>query len=313
MVVRFSEKHHRIAAVILPHTALPDGPSGMLAWQRVIERLYTFSNSVETLTPGTAFVRLHPTLYEQLAESFPNARIGLAATCEQALLAATASLGIVKDPAVLNDVAITHLPAELHADELDRFTWLGVRTIGQLRTWSTTHIESVLGASAPRVLPFIHGPERRHLQSDPKPVQLRVQFDASELLHEPHEWLPVLGRISKRIHQRLAGRGSRMLELRLDAKTYSDITKWELQHLPEITRAFERLALRHDEPFQTITGTVFSVIQPVQQTSLWATERPVDSLLHELALRFPGQFVTCHWIDPRSQAADLAWEWQTQT
>lgn len=313
MVVRFASKHHRIGALVLPPHTLPTGAPGVIAWQRIVERLYEASSAVETITPGTAVFALHPTLYDTLREMFPHAQLGLADTCEQAQLAAHAHIGVITPRTPLAGIPLTHLPAPLSADEFERLAWLGVRTLGDIRTWSSTQIEHVLGPAAARIMPFVHGPERQHVQPDPKPTHLSVRYDATAVLAEPHEWLPILTRLVTRLQQRLIGRGSRMFELALDSAVYSDVTKWELHHTPELLRAFERLAQQHRGSFTSLTVTAFAVTRAVQQDTLWQQDRPVDVLAHELALRFPGQFVQCRWVDPRSQAADLAWEWQPRS
>lgn len=313
MVVRFASKHHRIGALILPPHTLPPGAAGTIAWQRIMERLYEISPAVESITPGNAVFNLHPELYDALTEMFPHALLGLADTCEQAQLAAHARIGVITPRTPLAGIPLTHLPAPLSTNEFERLAWLGVRTLGDIRTWSSMQIEHVLGPAAARIMPFVHGPERQHVQPDPKPTHISVRYDATTALREPHEWLPLLTRLVKRLQQRLAGRSTRMLELCFDDAVYTDVTKWELHHVPELLRAFERLAQQHHGSFTSLTVTAFAMTHVAQQGTLWQQDCSVDALAHELALRFPGQFVQCHWIDPRSQATDLAWEWQPRS
>ena len=309
MVVRFQSKHHRIAAVRFPANFLPPGALGHIAWQRVIEQLYTLSNAVETITPGVAVLSLHPELFPELRALFPAASCGLANTCEHALLAAQANMGVVQQPNELFKLALHHVPAGFSDDELERLRWLGVHTIGHLHAWSATQIHHVLGPTAARVLPFVHGPARAHLAPDPKPTAHTVRYQPTAALHEPHEWLPILNELVRKLHTRLAGHGSRFLELATDGHTYGTIAKWELAHIPELRRAFERLALQHTGAFPSLALTAFSVTNIVQQGTLWHEAQPAAELAHELALRFPGQIMQCRWLDPASEATDLGWEW----
>lgn len=313
MVVRFQSKHHRIAAVHFPADYLPPGARGHIAWQRVIEQLYTVSNAVETITPGTAVLSLHPALFPELCTLFPAAQYGLAHTCEHARIAAAANHGAVHHPAELNELALPHIPADLNEEELERLRWLGVHTIGQLHAWTATQIRNVLGATAERVLPFVHGPARAHLAPDPKPTTITVRYEPTQALREPHEWLPVLTQLVTTLHARLAGRGSRFLELATGEHAYGAIAKWELMHIPELRRAFERLAQQHAGAFPNVAITAFSVARVTQQGTLWQAEQSAAELAHELALRFPGQIMQCRWLNPASEAADLGWEWHPRS
>lgn len=313
MLVRFQSKHHRIAAVHFPAHYLPPGALGHIAWQRITEQLYTLSSAVETITPGTAVLRLHPELFAELGTLFPAASHGLANTCEHALIAAHANIGVVRQPADLGHLTLPYIPVGFTEAELERLHWLGVHTINDLHAWSATQISSVLGTTAAQVLPFVHGPARSHLQPDPKPTALTVQYHPTNAMHEPRAWLPVLTELVRKLHARLAGRGSRFLELATGSHVYGTIAKWELAHIPELQRAFERLALQHTGAFPDLAITAFSVANVVQQGTLWHEQQPMAELAHELALRFPGQIMQCRWLDPASEATDLGWEWQPRT
>jgi nucleotidyltransferase/DNA polymerase involved in DNA repair len=175
------------------------------AWQDVQEQLYAFTSFIESPKAGVAFLELAPFDAKQIAESF-SARLAHGKTQEasrlQALVTRTGAASLLEKP--LSQFPLRVLSAlGVSLKTLERLTWLGLKTLGDLRGWKRQHLVDYLGDEAAPIVRYLHGPFTRTVNKYVPPLTLKVAHSFNDTVSEPFELEPVLELLAKRLEARL--------------------------------------------------------------------------------------------------------------
>src|SRR5690606_1222748 len=131
------------------------------AWEALLRELHGFTPWLAPAARGRVFLTLGTAEARQLAEAL-DAHAGSATSCELAELAALASrAGECRAvPEGGEEAFLARLPLRflrgvgLGKRALERLSWLGLRTVAELRAWRRAQLAAYLGAEAAPLLPY---------------------------------------------------------------------------------------------------------------------------------------------------------------
>lgn len=309
------------------HTVPLSAPALEAGWAEVASTLPAYSPRVEGLNVGRALLTLTPLAAAELARAL-HGQVGLAQTCELALLAAlSAQPGQVQ--AVGSEKEFRQaLPLNvlrgvgLSAEMLERLRWLGLQQVGDLLKWSQAQQAAYLGAEFRTLRPYLHGCHSGGVQAARLPSEVSARLDFNEPLYEPGEVEAAAADLVPLLQGALKERAPQQITVRAGvAGVTLRATRPLKEHLRD-SRALHRAILRTLQDadaarygIETLEVVLGSLTRPAHQEDLW--NRAAAGEAARLAeRRFPGSMQQVQWLDPYSLAADTAFRWisaRTQT
>ena len=154
------------------------------AWDALIESLFAYSPQIEPVSMGRVYLTLREEGARELA-GLMGAQVGLAESRETALLAALSARS--GEARVVSEAAVSSflqpLPLSvlfgtgLSEKNLERLRILGVRTVGELLSWSKGQQSAFLGKDAISLRPYLYGPRSAKITSYRPTPQIEAGFD----------------------------------------------------------------------------------------------------------------------------------------
>jgi protein ImuB len=181
------------------------------AWREIVLALSEYSPCLEPLEPGLAMMDLKADEAAFIALTF-NARVGVAATRELALLASLfAAVGeavpVGDRAAFLGEVPFDHLSIlGIDPAVISRLRWLGLRVVGELMAWSKQQLGAYFGVHRKTMLALLHGGSSLVARFR-CPLEVRVEHVFDEVVHEPWEVDPALALMAARAFPHTLGKG----------------------------------------------------------------------------------------------------------
>lgn len=278
----------------------------VVAWSDLLAQLYGFSDRLESPREGLVFIKLGEGEARQLATSFSVA-VGLSTSQEQAhLLALSAYAG-----EVVSDTSVATLPIgvltglELSPKTIQRLTWLGIETLGDLKKWSKTQLSLYLGTESKTLIRYLHGPFRREVARYVPAETLHTSFAFQDPVLEPARLGPIIRLLCERLSAELDSRAAAKLTL---VAVSQGLTFSASRHSKQVLKGvdkLERLAhfaledsgvlgLEVDELRLELTG----LYRPSEQGRLWYQREQVQKAIDKVERRFPGAMLHFDEVNP---------------
>ncbi len=300
-----------------------DPPALQVAWRELLETLYAgYSPRVEGQTRGLAFLHATPQRARELATVL-HAPVGLAASQELAHLAALrAEPGEVREVhpdhehVFLALVPISHLNVlGLNLDQIEKLSFLGIRGLADLLSWSAAQRTAFLGVDTAKVLQrFVKGPrtETVALFQPSEVIQIILGFD--DPLTEPGEVEAALHEMVPPLLDKLRGRTCAYLSVQADTVA-GMLSETKPLKGPQDERSLIRAALTLLDRstalplgVDRLTVGLSGLAQPSRQVGLWPDVRELDAVRAVLE-RFPQGLVRVQWRDIYAYAVDAQYAW----
>lgn len=303
--------------------AANDEPSLQQAWQAFSHDLYQLTPWIDARQPGRAFARLSEHEAVSLAARL-RARIGVADDLESATLAALAARpGEARSLASNSTTAfLTRLPLRflrgvgLSEGDLTRLQWLGLQSAGDLASWSPGQVRAYLGASGERLLPYLHGPRRNHLQAWAPAAVLRRTAVFEQPLFESADLEPALDRLARSLALALGDRAASLVGVVVSGD--QGVVR-RARRAKEPLRSAGRIrqqawfALREsgaaEHGIERLSIELSSPTRHSQALGLWPQQQQREAALIALLERYPETLVQAQATDPHAPIASLASAW----
>lgn len=288
------------------------------SWERLVEELSGLTNTLESPSLGRVLMDLEPGDAAQLAETY-RVRVGMAESLEVAVLAAlVSSPGKVRQVSADRQGAFTDaLPlyvlkgVGLSQRALDDLGWLGVKRVGELRSWSKAQAAAYLGRAGKEVLPYLFGPYRTRLSRYRPPPRLHAQVTFDEPQCEPLTLHPALEQLCLRSAALLGDRAASRLSVSVQSGGLSTqatrVAKAPLRRADALFRlALLALEDTHAGPLgvDTLSVTLSGLSRPAEQGSLWPQKERVAFAVEVVEARFPKAILKLVQDDPHSLASE---------
>ena len=298
------------------------GPEVDAAWE-------AFLDGMHDVSPRVAAVRLGVVAFAGDAHDAAafaeraGARVGGAGTVEEAhLLAYLAEPGRAvvaaagEDPWTRLDPAPVYLlgGAGLSSAQRERLAWLGVDTVGALRSWTPAQLLAFLGDEGRALTPVLHGPRIDRVPVRPPPVVVAADHAFDDAACEPAEIDPVLGRLVAQAAEALGQRSAERVRVLVSSGGLrSDATRRAKAPLRDPVRLLRlaRLALSDtglvplgvDELRLELSG----LARRAEAGELWAQRRRRAEAARAVHARFPNQARRFALHDPGALRPRLRW------
>lgn len=304
------------------HVTPLSGPLVAASWAQLLGDLPAFSPRVEALEVGRALLTLTPAAAAELASAL-SARVGLAPTRELALLAALkAEPGRVCTLHPGEETGFRRtLPLDvlrgvgLSADMAERLNWLGVRSVGDLLTWSRAQQAAFLGAEFTALKPYLHGANSGGVMPAKLASTVAAELGFDEPLYEPRDLLPAISTLAARLLADLGTRQAGRVTVRAHVAglhfSAAREVKENLRHIQTLERAVARAlhdsgAARYGiERLEVVLG---DLERPAVQGDLWGRAQARDAARRAEG-RYPGCMRRVQWLNVFSLAATSAYQW----
>jgi hypothetical protein len=295
-----------------------DAPSLQAEWEGVLGELSGFTAEVEPLGLGRVLLTLEPSEAQQLAQAH-QARVGVAATREPAVLAALAAFEgrtrLLKSGS--EQAFMRALPARflrglgVSQDAITRLHFLGVDHAGDLLSWRPPQLEAFLGKEARLLLPYLYGPWSDRIANYQAPAKVEVTYHFEEPASEPHEVTPILELLAKRAADRLGERRAGRLTVTVTTQGLrfqaSRLAK-EALSTPGSIRRLASLALGDTRAqtlgLESLTLTLSGLVRPSIQEGLWQAREERARAIALVTARFPGALLAFREVDPFALTRD---------
>ncbi|GEM48367.1 DinB/UmuC family translesion DNA polymerase [Deinococcus cellulosilyticus] len=284
-------------------------------WQDFLLQVFHFSPNVESLREGVCLITCSAYDAHQIQHQF-GCPVGVGDTREQALIAATVATRsrvrtVLDFDAFSQEVPITSLSVlGIKQETLERLSWLGVTTLGDLKTWSRKQIQHYFGIEARPIIGLFFEKNvwvaRYNL-----PKEIISSFSFESPVQEPCDIDPALKRMGEHLFQKLSGLHPRKLVLTAgtpignlwSSRNVKDPVQKQdtLQHLM-------RLAL--DDSFAVQFGIeklevrLMDLYQLGEQKTLFQQKPSSKDAVKLVHQRFAGVMFHYQIHDPFSQARD---------
>ena len=282
------------------------------AWEALLAELYGLTNRLEPVSMGRIFLDVTKADARLVARTL-GARVGSGSSQEHAhLLALVTAEGEANlEPLEGQRHTLDAIPVStlgvlgLSRKTLERFSWLGVVTFGQLRRWSRTQLEHYLREEGRTLLRYLHGPYRKGVRGYLPPVILSETHLFEEPALEPCEIEPVMGRLAHALVASLGDRSATRLTLIAEAQglafSSSRTSKQPLKGKASIFR-LASLALA-DSGVQglgidRLELTLSGLYRQSVQGRLWHHREDLEQAVKTVEARLPGAMLRVEEKDP---------------
>ncbi len=195
------------------------------AWSELLNQLYAFSNQIEAKAQGLVYLDLNQEEAQLIAETL-NARVSLASNKQHAhLLALNTQEGQLNN----NELSLKEYSLELLCDmgiqskTIERFSWLGLKTIADLQKWSKHQLSLYMGEEANLLLPYLKGPYDQQIAVFRPDLSLKSSYTFEDTVLEPWQINPVLEHLLAELVDNLADKAASRLSItaELDGLSFS--------------------------------------------------------------------------------------------
>lgn len=293
------------------------------AWEDTLRTLQTHTPWLEARQAGRALLQLSEPEAAALARTW-RARVGVADDIETAELAALTArpgtprvVGAGERDAFLQRLPIRFLHGVgLSAGDGVRLQWLGVQSVGELARWRKSELLAYLGAAAPGLLPYLHGPRRQQLRHWAPPELLRRRWTFDVRAREPGLIEQALDHLARSLAYALQGRVAWRLTLIHEGEggacEATRLSKRPLRHAGGI-RQLALFAWRDSGALGRGSDRLTLELHAPQAWSetraLWDARADRDTALVGLLERYPQALRRVQWLNPHASAHDQAWRW----
>ncbi len=287
-------------------------------WSWQLEELNSWSPWLFSPGMGRAWLLLKPREAVRLALEY-GAQAGAASSRELALAAALVTppgqLRTVEpgqEERFLGRIPVNRLPAlGFEQKATERFSFLGVRFLSDLRHWKESQLRSITGPDSTRLHRLLHGPHetRVPLYQPEKTIHSSYSFD--DTVNEPFQLEPVVRLLSRRLERKLDGLATsrvlittESLGLKLPDEV---ICKDPVQDAGVLTRLVWRSLQRTSAlglGIEQLDITLADLSRPQAQHGLWPQKEAREQAIRLVSRRFPGALLGFELIDPYSLARD---------
>ena len=281
------------------------------AWQELLVQLYSFTNQIESKELGVVFLELQASDIK-LIEGFFECTIATAKTQAEAHL-----LALVKD---INIVNIANIPIEvlshlgLQDKNITRLQWLGIKTLGQLKTWSKSQIKLFFCEDYKILLPYLYADSSKISRFQLRET-ISVSFSFEDAVFEPFRIEPVLENLATKAQLELLDRAANSLNLKVIALgssfSSSHRSKIPLRNKDSIYR-LAKIALDNTAAqglgIDEIRLELSDIYRPSKQVSLWQRKENKEKAIKKVEARFPNKMLYFRLINPYMPLAEFAYE-----
>ena len=193
----------------------------------------------------------------------------------------------------------------LSTAKLDSLTWLGVKTLGQLKAWRKTQLQAFLGDEAKRLLPYLKGPYSTNVALYTPPPYLSANYSFDEPALEPYLIWPVLEHLCLR-----AAPKPQQAALRLDLSAVSGGLAFSASTLSKEPITAKNLFSLAQQTLnktgvlgleiESLELSLKQLFRPSEQPSLWQRKAQVQKAVDNVERRFPGALLKIVEADPHS-------------
>jgi len=192
-----------------------------------------------------------------------------------------------------------------------RFTYLGVRNLGDLFHWSEVQLRSIVGGEAAGLHTLLQGPWEPRVPRYRPPRSLSASHGFADPVMEPHRLEPAVRRIASRLVTQLGGLVSsrviittESLGLRLPDE---GLPKEPLCEEEELVRLVWRSLQKTGAAslgIERLSVTLVDLTRPQAQPSLWPAKQERERAIRAVSRRFPGALLAFEQTDPYSLARE---------
>ena len=287
-------------------------------WEALVEEVSGLTCTLEAPLQGRMFLELEEADATQLAQAY-GVRAGGAASVEVAHLSAVVSSpGTLRVTSPEREEAFTRqfplyvLQAlGLKRDTVQRLGWLGIERMGQLQSWKKGQLEAYLGREARALLPYLYGPRRTKLSRYSTPLRVSALHEFEDAVSEPCALHPVLGQLSRRVADALAGKSAHRLVLTASAQSIelkvTRIAKEPLRDAATIGRLAHLALEETNAPPLGVTALrleLSALSRPSTQGSLWQQKENRERAIRAVSERFPDALLKLEQLDPYALASE---------
>lgn len=287
-------------------------------WDGLLDKLYSFTNRLESAKLGLVFLDLDINAAKQIA-SFFSCRVAVASSKERAhLLALTAFEGIARIPEH-EEQFLARLPLwylrgiGLKEKTLERFKWLGLERLGQLLAWRKSQTEAFLGLENKTLLRYMYGPFDKQV-ADYKPAEkilLSQSFD--EALTEPYLIEPYLRLLAWESVAVLAGKSARYITLTTKGNglSFSETkrAKYSLNDARTIFRHAQTLLYQTGAfGIEELKLELSGLYRMSEQGELWQQRENLEKAVREVEERFPEALLKFRESNPHALISEHRYE-----
>lgn len=287
-------------------------------WSWQLQELNAWSPWLFSPGMGRAWLRLSPAEATRLALEY-RLQAGAATSRELALAAALVTppgqLRVVaasQEAPFLARVPVNRLEAlGFSGRAAERFAFLGIRFLGDLKHWKKAQLRSIIGPDAPRLHRLLHGPYETRVPLHQPERTVESSYGFNDPVSEPFQLEPVVRLLARRLQEKLAGLASsrvlitsESLGLRLPDEV---ICREPLQDAGVLTRLVWRSLKRTGAlglGIERLTITLTDLSRPQEQHGLWPQKEAREQAVRLVSRRFPGALLGFELIDPYSLARD---------
>lgn len=276
------------------------------AWGEVLGELYGFTDRIESPKPGLAFLDLQQGV-TLLADRF-EIQIGIGASQEEAHLNALANGDI-------DAASITILESiGLSPKNTQRLEWLGIKTVGQLRRCSKSHLSRFLSKEAKTINRYFKGPFTQTVSRYIPAISLKESYTFEDAATEPYQILPVLEHLTNCLAGELGDRAATRLSITAEASGIRfSSSRLSKNALSGRLLSLSQLALRDSGvlglEIDKLTLELFGLYRPSQQGVLWQQRENIEKAREKVQARFPGAILKLKEINPYMPVGSLAYKY----
>ena len=263
----------------------------------LLTELYSLTNRIEVFADGV-YLELSLTDAELVRSNYP-ASAAVAQSKQEAHLLALS--GGASTETISLDVL---LQLGVKPTTVERLTWLGVTTLGELTTWSTSQVQAYLGDEAGQVLYFLKKRDTNVALYTP-PHFLSEHYSFAEPATEPYQIMSVLEHLCTCLAEKLGDKAAGVLELRAEVKglrfNARRVAKLPLKGESIYLSAQEALKQSGVLGFEVDGLKLFlrNIERPSEQLALWRQKR-FNEAVAKVEKRFPGAMLSIQERDPYS-------------
>ena len=283
-------------------------------WRELVSELAGFTPDLEILGEGLTLMRVSRGEAQKISAVY-GGRVGLAETRELALVASAVARD--GEPMIVEDrhFFLSTVPFQalsllgLEADVIAKLRWLGLRSVGDLTSWTKKQITAYFGAHHKVVLEVLFGSSNL-IARYRAPLELTASHRFEEPTQEPRDVEPVVAMLSERLFPRLRGRSPGRVTITAATSAGTRRETLSTKHALTNPRMLERAILRALEASHAcLLG--FDRLE-VRLTDLNPTghvvglfTRPGPELAHaKVNHRYPGALKRWRETQPFTQARD---------
>jgi len=283
--------------------------------EALLADLYAFTNRLGPFDAGV-FLDVSDSDARRIARAY-RARVGSAETQEAAhLLALLACAGQVnKDIETINSAPLeTLLELGTSPQAIERFEWLGLACLGDLKRWRKTQLSAYLGDEAKIVSRYLKGPFTKTVAVYKPALSLSESYSFDDPVTEPWQLTPVLSHLSDCLMAALGDKAAARLSLSALAQgltfKHTVIAKTVLKG-QAVNRLAEVALLESGAlgfGIDTLTVELTGLYRPTKQLGLWQQREELAKAVSLVEARFPQALLKLTEADPYTPIAEFAYE-----